>query len=98
MLKQGFLEEVKHLESLGLRENQSAVQAIGYKQALEFLEGEQTSALYLKFVEKFKQATRNYAKRQFTWFKKEPIFQWLDVDMHDAEIVYDIIKKDYESL
>ena len=96
MLEQGFLNEVRRLEELGLRENQSAAQAIGYKQALEFLAGEQTPADYLKFVNDFKQATRNYAKRQLTWFKKEPVFQWLDVQ--ELQTAYDIIKNDYESI
>ena len=99
MLQQGFLNEVKCLEQAGLRQNQSAAQAIGYKQALEYLSGDQSPGEYIKFVESFKQATRNYAKRQLTWFRKEkPLFQWLDVDEHNAQIVYDIIKKDYETL
>lgn len=98
MLEQGFLDEVKRLEAQGLRQNNSAAQAIGYKQALEYLSSTQTEEDYKKFVSDFKQATRNYAKRQFTWFRKEPVFKWLDVDLHDPEIVFDIIKKDYESL
>ena len=53
---------------------------------------------YENFVKAFKQATRHYAKRQLTWFRKEPLFRWLDVDMHDPEVVFDIIKKDYETL
>lgn len=98
MLEAGFLDEVKRLEQQGLRQNHSASQAIGYRQALDFLETNQTATEYDKFVESFKQATRNYAKRQFTWFRKELIFQWMDVDMHDHEVVFDIIKKDYEML
>lgn len=98
MLERGFLEEVRLLETQGLRQNQSACQSIGYKQALEFLAGPGSEKDYLMFVNAFKQATRNYAKRQFTWFKKEPIFQWIDVDMHDTEIVYEFIKKDFETL
>lgn len=98
MLEAGFVEEVRNLLEKGLEQNQSACQAIGYKQVLEFLKTDQTLEDYKKFVQNFKQATRNYAKRQFTWFRKEPIFQWLDVDMHDPEIVFDVIKKDYESL
>lgn len=98
MLKAGFLDEVRRLEQQGLKGNHSASQAIGYRQALDFLDTKQTAEDYLKFVENFKQATRNYAKRQFTWFRKEPIFQWIDVDLHDHEVVFDIIKKDYETL
>jgi tRNA dimethylallyltransferase len=86
MLKEGFLEEVKRLEQQGIRQNSSASQA------------SQTPEEYEQFVENFKQATRHYAKRQFTWFRKEPLFRWLDVDLHDHEMVFDIIKKDYETL
>ena len=98
MLQAGFLDEVKRLEQEGLRQNSSASQAIGYRQALDFLLAGQTAADYEKFVRDFKQATRHYAKRQFTWFRKELIYRWLDVDMHDPEVVFDIIKADYESL
>jgi tRNA dimethylallyltransferase len=98
MLHAGFLDEVRRLEQSGLRTNTSASQAIGYKQALEFLQTDQSQPHYQKFVEDFKQASRNYAKRQFTWFRKEPIFQWLDVDLHDHELIFDSIKKDYELL
>lgn len=98
MLEAGFLEEVIQLEKEGLRENSSASQAIGYRQALDFLKTEQTPKDYDHFVKTFKQATRHYAKRQFTWFRKEPLFRWLDVDMHDHEVAFDIIQKDYEIL
>lgn len=98
MLKDGFLDEVRRLDQQGIRQNSSAAQAIGYRQALDFLRTSQSSEEYEKFVKAFKQATRNYAKRQFTWFRKEPLFKWLDVDLHDHEMVFDIIKKDYELL
>lgn len=98
MLEEGFLEEVKSLEEQGLRQNSSAAQAIGYRQALDFLNTLRTPVDYEHFVKVFKQATRQYAKRQFTWFRKEPLFRWLDVDLHDHEVIFDIIKKDYETL
>ncbi len=98
MLEEGFLEEVALLATKGLRENSSASQAIGYRQALDFLDSPRTKEDYRRFVELFKQASRNYAKRQFTWFKREPLFRWLDLDLHDQEIAIDMIRQDYESL
>lgn len=98
MLDDGFLEEVRRLDLEGIRQNSSASQAIGYRQALDYLLTDQTAAHYDQFVKSFKQATRHYAKRQFTWFRKEPLFRWLDVDMHDPEVVFDMIMKDYELL
>lgn len=97
MLADGLIEEVERLLEKGLRENHSASQAIGYRQVLDFLSTPRAEQDYLQFVKNFKQATRNYAKRQHTWFRKEPLFRWLDVDMHDPEIVLDMIIKDYES-
>lgn len=98
MLKAGFLNEVKQLEEMGIRRNTSAAQAIGYRQALDYLQTAQTPVDYEHFVKTFKQATRQYAKRQLTWFRKEPLFRWIDVDAHDPEVVFDIIKSDYEAL
>ncbi len=95
MLADGFLDEVKHLVKEGLLQNSSAAQAIGYRQALDYLQTQQTQEDYRKFVEKFKQASRNYAKRQFTWFRREPMFRWLDLDMHDPEVAIDMIREDY---
>ena len=97
MIEQGLLEEVALLDKMGIRLNTSASQAIGYRQALEFLDSKQSKEDYLHFVNTFKQASRNYAKRQFTWFRREPLFRWLDLDMHDKEIALEIIRQDYES-
>lgn len=97
MLANGFLEEVVQLEKAGLRNNPTASQAIGYRQALDFLETQRTHDDYCKFVEQFKQASRNYAKKQFTWFRREPMFRWLDLDLHDPEVAIDIIMQDYRT-
>ncbi len=98
MLEANFLDEVRRLDKEGLRTNSSASQAIGYKQALNFLLTNQSEKDYECFVKEFKQATRHYAKRQFTWYRKEPLFRWLDIEMHDPEVVFEIIKKDYEAI
>jgi len=97
MLRQGFLEEVVKLDQLGLRENLSASQSIGYRQALEYLDSGQNKSDYDLFVNNFKQASRRFAKRQYTWFRKEPLFRWLNLE-HDQEIALDIVRQDYESL
>lgn len=98
MIQEGFLDEVQTLVKNGINENSSASQAIGYRQALDFLESKQTQEDYQKFIVAFKQASRNYAKRQFTWFRREPMFRWLDLEMHDPEIAMDMIIRDFESL
>ncbi|MCB1118905.1 MAG: tRNA (adenosine(37)-N6)-dimethylallyltransferase MiaA [Chlamydiia bacterium] len=96
MLESGLLDEVKKLDAMGIRENHSIMQAIGYRQTMAYLDSPQTDADYKKMVEEFKKASRHYAKRQFTWFRKEPLFGWIDLDLHDPEVILDIIAQDYE--
>jgi tRNA dimethylallyltransferase len=99
MLEAGFLDEVRRLKQEGIESNPSACQAIGYRQALEYLNSNGGDAAYRDFVEKFKQASRHYAKRQMTWFRHdhEPLFRWLDLDMHDPEVAMDIITQDFKA-
>lgn len=96
MLQKGLLEEVKALEQAGLRNNLSASQAIGYRQALEYLSSPQTPQDLKNFHDSFKKATRHYSKRQFTWFRKEPLFRWLNVDEHPMERLKELILQDFE--
>ncbi len=95
MLAAGLIDEVKELEKQGLHSNPSACQAIGYRQVLDYLQTPQTPLDYEAFVRTFKTASRHYAKRQFTWFRKEPLFRWLNVEAHDFEIAMDMIIQDY---
>lgn len=97
MIIEGFLEEVEKLDQMGIRQNSSAAGAIGYRQALDYLKTQKTKADYNIFIEKFKQATRNFAKRQFTWFRQEPSFRWLDMDLHDFEVALDMVIQDYQA-
>lgn len=96
MLEAGFLEEVKRLVDQGLKENSSASQAIGYRQCLKFLASRQAPDDWISFIKEFKQATRRYAKRQFTWFRKEPLFRWINIDKKSIDHIVEIIIQDYE--
>jgi tRNA dimethylallyltransferase len=96
MLSDGFLREVRELDAKGLRNNASASQAIGYRQALEFFDSQQTEADLEVFKTKFKKATRHFAKRQFTWFRKEPLFRWLNISEHPKERLQELILQDFE--
>lgn len=75
MLKQGLLEEAKEF----YRENKgkTAIGAIGYKELKPYLDGEMSLE---QAVENLKQVTRNYAKRQMTWFKKDSYIRWIYAD------------------
>lgn len=96
MVQSGFLDEVRNLEKMGLRNNSSASQAIGYRQALAYLSGPQTPPDREHFISEFKKASRHYAKRQFTWFRKEPIFRWLNLEEHSLERLKELILQDFE--
>ena len=76
MLSEGLLEETQRLMTEGVFErNSTAAQAIGYKELLGHLRGEETLT---QAVESLKQATRRYAKRQVTWFSAKPYVNWID--------------------
>ena len=97
MLKAGLLDEVVALDREGLRHNTTACQAIGYRQTLEFLDTGRTPEDYRHYVEKFKQASHHLAKRQFTWFRKEPNFRWVDMTGVSRDDLADLIASDYSS-
>jgi tRNA dimethylallyltransferase len=74
MLADGLLDEVRGLLEAGYANALGARQAIGYKELLPVLRGETSLELA---VEQIKQATRHYAKRQVTWFKRDKRIIWL---------------------
>ena len=74
MVKQGLIEEVKNLIKK-YPKFPTAMQAIGYKEIVEYLNNEITKE---EAIEKIKQETRRYAKRQITWFKRIENLIWLD--------------------
>lgn len=74
MAEAGLLEEVRALLSLGLPRNATALQAIGYKEFLGVLEGTATEAEALAEV---KLRSRQYAKRQLTWLRRNPAIHWI---------------------
>lgn len=74
MIEQGLIEEVKNiLEKYD--QFPTAMQGLGYKEAVEYLDGKTTKE---EMIEKIKLETRHYAKRQMTWFRKNKQTIWLD--------------------
>ena len=80
MMEAGLLEEAK-LVYKNRDRYKTAAQAIGYKEFFPYFEGESELA---PCVEKLKQASRNYAKRQLTWFRHMEGVVWLDASAPDA--------------
>jgi tRNA dimethylallyltransferase len=58
------------------------MKGIGYKELLMYLEG---SISFKEAVDMIKQGSRNYAKRQLTWFRKDERVQWIDKDRFNSE-------------
>jgi tRNA dimethylallyltransferase len=75
MLRQGWLEEVARLLAAGVPEDSQAMQAIGYRELLPVARGE---AVLDEVIPQIQQATRRYAKRQLTWFRRDPRVRWFD--------------------
>ncbi len=89
MFRQGLVEEVKRL--LERNPSETPLQAIGYKEVIAYLRGEQSLDETVHLV---KRATKRYAKRQFTWFRKEPGIQWVDITgLRDERDIFEKVLK-----
>lgn len=75
MIDQGLVEEVRRLKALGCHKEQVSMQGLGYKELLQYLDGELSLE---KAVSDIKLHTRHFAKRQLTWFRREPDVLWID--------------------
>ena len=77
MFRRGLVDEVRELLKRGLAENKTAMQAIGYRQVVEHLRGERNLAETIELV---KIRTRQFARRQMTWFRRHAPVEWLAVE------------------
>lgn len=82
MVDAGLLQEVERLDAAGLREGKTASRALGYAQFLKVLDGD---AKVEDAAEETIVATRQFARRQLTWFRADPRISWLD--WQDPELV-----------
>jgi tRNA dimethylallyltransferase len=77
MFARGMVEETRRLLDHGLAQNKTAMQALGYRQVVEHLRGEHSLP---ETVELVKIKTRQFAKRQMTWFKRQLNLEWIKLD------------------
>lgn len=75
MMDAGLIDEVKKLIDMGCKKGMTSMDGIGYKEILSFFDGELSKD---EAVELIKKNSRNYAKRQLTWFRREKEVIWLD--------------------
>lgn len=86
MVNAGLMEEVKKLQKMGFNDQLTSMQAIGYRHAVQYLNGSQPLD---ETIKELVRDTRRYAKRQMTWFKKQRQLQWYEQD-NDAAVLADI--------
>lgn len=82
MMDSGLIDEVKSLLDRGYDENLISMQAIGYKEVIQYLKGECSLE---DTIEILKRESRRYAKRQLTWFRREERVHWIDLDQYDSK-------------
>jgi tRNA dimethylallyltransferase len=76
MFARGLVDETRGLLARGLEQNKTAMQAIGYRQVVEHLRGERDLAETIELV---KSRTRQFAKRQLTWFRRQLDPEWIEL-------------------
>jgi len=80
MIDAGLVDEVKNLLSKGYSKELNAMNTVGYKEIISFLENEIPIE---RAIELIKRNTRHYAKRQMTWFRKDKRIHWFDIESID---------------
>lgn len=88
MFKEGLIEEVRKLQKKGIDRKCTALQAIGYKEVFDYIDGNVTLE---QLKENIKNNTRHFSKRQITWFKREKDINWINLEEfgHDKQKVLD---------
>jgi tRNA dimethylallyltransferase len=80
MFSRGLVDETRGLLKRGLEQNKTAMQAIGYRQVVEFLHGERSLTQTIELV---KVRTRQFAKRQLTWFRGRKNLEWIELKLDE---------------
>jgi tRNA dimethylallyltransferase len=77
MIREGLIEEVRRLLDMGYSKELVSMQGLGYKEIISYIEGQYSLE---EAVDKLKQSTRHFAKRQLTWFRRDARIHWIDLD------------------
>jgi tRNA dimethylallyltransferase len=93
MFARGLVDEARELLQHGLEQNRTAMQAIGYRQVVEHLRGERDLAETIELV---KSRTRQFAKRQLTWFRRHGNCEW--IELKPGESLEECVRKFYSTL
>jgi tRNA dimethylallyltransferase len=85
MIEAGLVEEVRGLLAQGCTPDMISMQGLGYKEIISYLNGECSLE---EAADTIKQRTRRFAKRQYTWFRRDPHIRWFDIDATGVETTY----------
>ena len=91
MMEKGLLDECIRLKEMGYNSDIQSMQGIGYKEILYYLEGKISLN---EAIDMIKQGSRNYAKRQLTWFRRDTRCIFLDKDTLDDDEILDKVIND----
>ncbi len=92
MIVQGLIQEVQNLMPYKAH---NSLNTVGYKELFAFFDGEMELD---EAIAKIKTNTRNYARRQITWFKKDPTITWFDMDTTSVETILDFVHKKIDTI
>ena len=99
MINDGLIDEVKFLLNMGYNKNLVSMQGIGYKEIIMYLEGNISLEESIQIIKK---GSRNYAKRQLTWFRRNKQIHWVNIDDYSdfnilvEELAYNFKNKDFK--
>jgi tRNA dimethylallyltransferase len=88
MIAAGLADEVRTLLEMGYSPELKPMQSLGYRQIAAFLRQDLS---WESAVTEIKKATRNYGKRQLTWFRKEPVDWWINISGSGQELIGEIL-------
>ena len=89
MIEKGLIEEVQNILKK-YDKFPTAMQGLGYKEVVEYLEGKKTKE---EMIDKIKQESRRYAKRQLTWFRRNKEIIWLDANEEMEKNIKTILER-----
>ncbi|TDX53292.1 tRNA (adenosine(37)-N6)-dimethylallyltransferase MiaA [Orenia marismortui] len=90
MIKEGLIDEVRELYDEGYNRDLISMQGLGYKEIIAYFEGEYDLDEAIRLI---KRDTRHFAKRQFTWFKRDKSINWFDVEEYDFDSLLNEVKE-----
>ncbi len=93
MMENGLEEEVDRLMKSGAQDDWQSMKAIGYKEWFDYYRGDKSK---IEVVEAIKTHSRQYAKRQYTWFNNQMQVNWYDVNLENFAETVNNVEKDVD--